>query len=184
VCLENLSLEGTPRNSPFTLFDGVPWDPCPNGVNRGGLASEVTSTPTWPYPAPSQGNSYGEIGTNSGFGGFGSLAQTLCQPIAAGKAVSFKIDVARVPRRPPPGGDVDAKMTQIQIFGGTARCGETELLWTSPDLMPTWSNVCVTLRPSAETTTLSFRPLGDNNPLFNGFMAALMDNIVPVASCP
>ena len=120
--------------------------------------------------------------TNSGFGGIGMLAQTLCEPIPAGSRRAFLVDVARQPRSAD--STVEAVDAQIQVFGGGPLCMEEELLWTSPLLGAEWQTVCVTLEPRAAVTSLSFRPLGDGNPLFLGLMAAFIDDIRPVASCP
>ncbi len=181
LCIENPSFEGTPSALPGAPFDALPWDPCPNGVNAGHVVNATNSTSTWTFPQPTDGNTSGAIGTNSGFGGSAYLAQTLCEPIPAGEARSFLIDVARNPMS---GSGVEAMDAQIQIYGGSGtRCSEAELLWTSPLLTPEWQTVCVTLTPDAPVTSLAFKPLGDGNPLFLGLMGAVIDHIVPVTSC-
>jgi hypothetical protein len=179
LCIQNPSLEGTPQVTPFSPFAAAPWNACPSGLNAGTVVNETASSAT-PYPVASDGNTYGTIGTNSGFGGLSILSQELCEPIAAGEARSFQVDLARMVY----GSGVEAKIAQVQLFGDSSVCGSRELLWTSPDLTTTFSTFCVTLRPEALTSVITFSPLGDQNPLFNGLMTALVDHIVPVAACP
>jgi hypothetical protein len=66
----------------------------------------------------------------------------------------------------------------MQVLGGS-ECGESELLWTSPQLSVDWTSYCVTINPQHDLASLGFRPLGSAG----GSMEGLVDHIVPVASC-
>jgi hypothetical protein len=181
LCIQNASFEGTAQVNPFVPFGTPNWNPCPSGVNAGLVTNESSTTPSSTYPAAADGSTYGVVSTNSGFGGTGILAQALCTPIEAAQTVSFTVALARIPYT---GSPVTAMTQQVQVFGGTAECAESELLWTSPDLTAEFATFCVTLRPTSRVDSLSFRPLGDGNPLFNGLMSAAVDHVVPVAACP
>ena len=101
-------------------------------------------------------------------------------PIEAGARRAFTVDLAREA----PSGPVDADTVVVEVRGGSMRCMEQQSLWLSPPLTAAWQTHCVTLAPDARVETLSFNLYGDGGEFFTGLATAMIDNIVPVASCP
>jgi hypothetical protein len=187
LCLENPSIEGTPGLPLLTPFDALGWDACVDlaGLHTG-IADETTAQGgVVIYPAPADGESYGTISQDSGFGGRGVLAQTLCAPIPAGAEVSFEVSLARDPVDTPNGPSlVRAEMAVLEVRGGSTLCSEEQSLWRSPPLVPEWARYCVTFAPEQPIETLSFNVWGDGGELFLGAATLMIDNIRPVSGCP
>lgn len=180
LCLENPSIEGTPGTPLFTPFDATPWDACPQSAAIHTSIGNETVAPPEGLLAPTDGASYGVIAQDSGFGGRGVLAQSLCAPIEPGSSVSFFVDLARIPMQY----ETEAEVAVVEVRGGGARCAEEQSLWTSPPLTGEWTTHCVTLTPAQRVESLSFNLYGDGGELFLGLATVMIDNIVPVDRCP
>jgi hypothetical protein len=136
------------------------------------LANQSSSTLGQTFPAPSAGQTYAVIqikGAQAGglYLGFG---QQLCAPAAAG--TSFRFD-AMVLDPSPPGTEVG-----LEVYGGEAVCEEALTLLSAP-LTTSWTTYCVTL--GQETPAITFNS-AVNDPGATALI--LVDNIVPVSSCP
>jgi hypothetical protein len=182
--IRNPSLEGTPQTAIIGLWDAQGWTQCPF---FGGYPTFIAnaSAPTGlgvPLPPPTNGNTYAAIQATTPEAGIFTppgFGQDLCTPISA--RTSFRVDSMWIDldQNNSSAAAPDASL-QLQIFGGQSVCSDTDLLWTSPPLTHVWTTYCATLAPSQPTPTLYFNGQikGANGTLI------LVDNIVPVASCP
>jgi hypothetical protein len=185
LCIQNPSLEGSPISGVQWFADYAwdannAWDNCHTANLDRTLATPrlvaavSTQTNSMPFPAPTDGSSYLYLESDSMQHQY--VSQSLCEPLLAGTAYSLTIDLASAPT------DANAAAlgsAQLEIYGSTEPCRRAELLWQSPPLSRTWQTLCVTLRPTHEASALVLSPLG---PM--GKAAALVDHLVPVASCP
>lgn len=173
----NPSIEGTPQTASEGAWDASGWTQCSCQCPRMGpyptyLANQSSSTLGQTFPAPSAGQTYAVIqikGAQAGglYLGFG---QQLCAPAAAG--TSFRFD-AMVLDPSPPGTEVG-----LEVYGGEAVCEEALTLLSAP-LTTSWTTYCVTL--GQETPAITFNS-AVNDPVATALI--LVDNIVPVSSCP
>jgi hypothetical protein len=175
-CLENPSFEGPVTPTQLEAFMAPPWNAC----YAGGLAyAAIGDDALWPlqnwtFPEASDGETFLALGQQLGFVGLAS--QTLCEPLAAGSARSFLVDLAHATTTDPG----QAEDQAVEILGGSGECSEETVLWSSPPLTTDWATYCVTLAPERELRTLGFRALARDG----GLVEALVDNIVPVERCP
>lgn len=176
LCLLNPSFEGTVTPNQYSPIDAPPWNSCYGG---GLITYAAIGDPSlwpqqdWDFPAAADGRTYLALGVQVVFAGRGS--QALCAPIPVGRAFSFLVQLAGASRGEKAG---EAPSQVIQVLGG-AECYEDEVLWTSPQLTPTWMTYCVTVRPTRPMTSLAFRPQAPSG----GEMEGLVDGIVPVERC-
>jgi hypothetical protein len=176
ACIENPSLEGVVTPGQLEAFDAAGWNACYAGGIAYAAIGNATLWPfqNWAFPDASDGDTYLALGQQLAF--VGRASQTLCEPLEAGAARSFFVDLARATTT-----DTGESHDQVlEILGGTAECAEETVLWTSPQLTLEWQTHCVTLRPEQTVTTLAFRPVGRDG----GLVEALVDNIRPVSACP
>jgi len=131
--LQNPSFEGRPGVATLPVH----WLPC-----------KVGSTPDvqpgmWLVDLPpSNGNSYLSMVTR--YGSWEACQQKLNAPLLMGKCYQYVIDLANNPNFAGSYGGV----TQLRIWGGTASCQQTELLWESgPVTKSTWQRYLLELSP-------------------------------------
>jgi len=177
-CLENPSFEGPVTPDQFSAFQAPPWNACFTGgfITYSAIAdANLWPTQPWTFPDASDGATYLALGQQGGF--VGTASQTLCQPLLAGQTLSFRVDLAKglsETTSPAATGQV------MQVLGGDTECSESSVLWTSPELTASWTTHCVSITPTAEITTLAFRPTATGG----GEMEGLVDNLVFVDECP
>jgi hypothetical protein len=171
----NPSIDGTPQTAVGGAWDASGWTQCPCLCPTMGdpsyLANQSTSALGQYYPAPSAGQTYAVIPIKPGFTttGFG---QQFCAPAAAG--TSFRIDAMLLDPSPP------GTTFALAVYGGEAVCNESgTMVWAAASLTQSWTTYCVTLAQATPAITFNG---AYNNPAATALI--LIDNIVPVSSCP
>jgi hypothetical protein len=177
-CLENPSFEGPVTPDQFSAFEAPPWNACYAGgfITYSAIAdANLWPGQPWSFPDASDGATYLALGQQGGF--VGTASQTLCEPLPAGETLFLRVDLAKgVSEAPSP----EATGQVMQLLGGDSECSESTVLWTSPELTAAWTTHCVSITPSADITTLAFRPTATGG----GEMEGLVDNLVFVDACP
>ena len=167
----NPSVEGTPQTAAGGAWDAPGWTQCLlQGTAEAYLANQSVG-PT--YPAPSAGKTYAVIpieGVPASGGGEG-FSQELCAPAAAG--ASFRFD-AMVAMPEPPGAELG-----LVVSTGVGVCDQSGPWLFNAPLTMSWKTYCVTFAQATPAVTFTF---SSNNPVDTALL--LVDNIVPVSSCP
>ncbi len=186
----NPSIDGTPQTAVGGAWDAPGWTQCPNGLGPAYLANATANPGNGvTYPAPSSGPTYAVFavqGSSSPQGSDDGFGQTLCAPLEAG--ASFRLDSRWIAGSPEAAGS----LVQLQILEGPTVCpGVTEALSGSSWLVPitqTWNTYCVTIDamqgPVASITFTAYVNNVDGTVDPNATALILVDDIVPVSSCP
>ncbi len=180
ACFANPSFEGVAALRTGTNFDAPPWIDCTPALFDGpqiGNAGVVLMDQTWTSPAPTDGQTYLLLDENTGFGANG-VSEPLCTTVPAGTTFGLEVDLAS-----PLGTDTGSPAgspAALRIYGATASCGTTQLLWTSPPASPAWQTYCATMTVPQDTAYLTLQP-----DVPSGATGILyVDHLVAVASCP
>ena len=180
LCLMNPSFEGMPAMNvglPET-FDAAPWSMCTNPAvmsstqNTPDIVS-ATLAPTFPgIPNATQGDTFLSLSEGE------QISQQLCDTVPVGRDSYIALDLARF--------DIGTGVSEkvfLEISGGVAAdCSQRQLLWASPALDLGWKRYCVPLKPTAFMDQITLQAKADMSSLALGYL--VVDNIVPVDSCP
>jgi hypothetical protein len=171
LCIENPSFEGPPgvlRMPPnWTICQKTP-DTNPSAITR---------------LSASNGATY--LGLDAETSNRELVGTELCAALVGGQSTSLSIDLGTATLASVLPGRPNAPAS-LQIWGGTNGCREDELLWTSPTIsdLDTWKTYCATLTPLKDYRYVVFAPLLDLAAPPLALAYVLVDNIVPVPSCP
>jgi hypothetical protein len=102
-----------------------------------------------------------------------SLGQAACAPLVAGTRYSFQIDLSYRPE-----GSIGTA-GGLEVWGGTARCGNDELLWMSPPVTSDWKTYCGSFVAKRDLAFLQVKTAKG----YPGTTGVFVDHLVPVASC-
>jgi hypothetical protein len=174
-CFANPSFEGhAATNLLGCCFDAAPWVGCSGTPD---IWNELQSwAPGVPPPKASNGSSYLELYVGPPtLAALETVSGQLCRPLYAGTAYSVKMDLSFQQA----GGYGGSSAGVLELWGGSASCGEDQLLWTSPVVMPTWQTHCITFTADRPLNYVKFKPQFDGTNTTGVFI----DNLVPVASC-
>jgi hypothetical protein len=180
LCLQNLSLEGTPAANfgQDQAFDAVPWTACttpPGTTNTPDVGNETVAQTLGPIPKATEGLTYVALGEGE------QISQEFCSALPDDGPVSLQLDLARINI----GAGIVPETEQVflEVWGGlSVDCSQRELLWASRALQVGWKTYCITLRPRAFMTQLTFRANADMTQPTPAYL--LIDNLKPVDSCP
>jgi hypothetical protein len=178
LCIQNPSFEGKPafNDTNAENFDGAPWNNCPQpSLNTPDIVNETIEQPIAVLPPAVEGNTY--IGLQEGE----QVSQVLCEPLSGGEELYLKLDARRLYI----GNGVapDTELPLLEIWGGlSATCSREQRLWASEPLPLTWQTYCAKLRPQQFMDQITLR-IETVAPL-PSVTYLLVDNLVPVASCP
>lgn len=182
LCLNNLSLEGTPavNTGAADAFDLEHWLTCTDPpsqlpVNTPEVLNATLERDPWVLPDPTDGSTY--LGMAEGE----QVSQPLCEPLQPGSQFFLKLDLARLYV----GANVvpDTERPFLEIWGGLAAdCSARQLLWASPLLGLEFQTFCAELKPDQYLDNLVLRARSDNS--LPSISYLLVDNLVPVTSCP
>jgi len=77
----------------------------------------------------------------------------------------------------------DTELTFVEIWGGlAATCSQEQRLWASEPLPLTWQTYCAKLHPLQYTDQITLSAKTDGSLPTVTYL--LVDNLVPVESCP
>ena len=182
LCLTNPSFEGTAAINTGQGFEAKPWSDCVDTMtaadattnltaNTPDIANDVLDPVTGIAPHPTEGLTY--LAMTAGE----QASHPLCEAFPAHAKTSIRLDAVRF--------DLGGPDLYLQIWGGdSSSCSRRQLLWSSPALLTTWQNYCVTLEPSVAIDQITLRA---DTPMPMPMLATTylaVDNIVPVESCP
>jgi hypothetical protein len=171
LCIENPSFEGPPG----VLRVPPNWTTCQNTPDTN--PSAITST------IASNGATY--LGLDAETSNREFAGAELCAALVGGQSTFLAIDLGKATLASVLPGRPNAPAS-LQIWGGTNSCRQDELLWTSPTIsgLDTWKTYCATLTPSKDYRYVVLAPLLDLGTPPLALAYVLVDNIVPVPSCP
>jgi hypothetical protein len=165
--VRNASFEGTPVVGIGDLGADLPeWAVC---------WATPDVNPLFSFIEPTDGATYlGAVANANELNFSESAGGSFCEPLQAGQAVSFTIDLAT--------SSYLGKPSALEIWGGATSCSKTELLWVSPTLteIDVWQTVCATITPSETISHFVLWPVVAD--LSGAYLLA--DNIQRVAQCP
>jgi hypothetical protein len=185
LCVENPSFEGKPayNSGPPEVFDCAPWSTCTNadtgdpdvGFNTPDVVNDTIKQLVVTIPQPTNGDTFLGLAEDE------QVEQALCQGIAPGTTVFVEIDLRRLYIGA--GVTPDSEWPFLEIWGGIAAdCSQRQLLWASPKLSASWKTYCASLQPSQYIDALTLLARTDHSLPSPAYM--LIDNMVPVPSCP
>jgi hypothetical protein len=177
LCISNPSFEGIPGVELFDAdFHADAWGICSPSPDIWDEKQSWSGTPGGP-PA-TDGKTYLELFCVGGGTCLvrEAVGEQLCAPLVAGKTYSFKIDLAFRPA----GSVAGATPGGLQVYAGTAMCGEDQLLWTSPTAGNDWQTYCATFTAQSDLNYIAFKPAVG----YPTTIGVFIDHIVPVDSCP
>lgn len=188
ICVDNPSFEGTPiMNLP--VFDAPPWGGCgdrnvdfPGSLSTPDILDANTLGFGTGLPAPTDGTTYFGLGMYTLLSAslqHEYVSGALCAPLEAGHSYAFEIDLASLPL--PISAAPARGPAQLAVYGSATDCAREELLWKSPVVGTDWTTVCATLTPSKDASFLTLEPTG-TEPTEGAYL--LVDNLIPVESCP
>jgi len=162
----NPSFEGIPRTNVGAAWDVAGWTECPSGANEVYLANQSLGPS---YPAPVAGQTYGVIQVDDIKVTVVGFSQQFCAPPAAG--TSFRFD-AMVLMPDPPGS------VGLWVVSGPAACDLSGTQLVDTNLTTSWKTYCFTFDKATPAITFT----SAQNTVATALV--LIDNIVPVSSCP
>ncbi len=178
LCIQNPSFEGNPafNDTNAANFDAVPWNNCPQpSLNTPDIVNETIEQPIAVLPTAKDGNTY--IGLQEGE----QVSQTLCEPLSGGEELYLQLDARRLYIGS--GVAPDTELPFLEIWGGLSEtCSQQQLLWASEPLPLAWQTYCAKLKPQQYMDQLTLRIKTDESLPTVTYL--LVDNLIPVESCP
>jgi hypothetical protein len=177
LCIQNPSFEGTPAanfGQPGS-FDAPPWSACSNPTiaNNTPDIGDAQMAQAAGAPTPTDGNTMVALGENE------QASQQLCQSMPGGTRSGLKVDLSRINLS----GMTETEAIFLEVWGGIAAdCTQRQLLWASEPLTPGWKTYCVPIEPVDFMDQITLRAGSDNTSVMLSYL--IMDNLVPVDSCP
>jgi hypothetical protein len=177
LCIKNPSFEGQPafNDGDSSNFDAAPWKECtnPTMLNSPDIANDSIKQPIASLPSPTDGQTF--LGLQDGE----QVSQKLCAAIDVGSVTYLQLDARRLYIGA--GVTPDTAFPHLEIWGGLAAdCTQKQLLWASEPLPSSWKTYCVALHPLQYMDQITLRAgASDSLPTY-----LLVDNLVPVESCP
>jgi hypothetical protein len=178
LCVKNGSFEGKVQVNGGGQFDAPPWNDCtqPSRFNTPHVTN--ASIPQWvtDIPEPTDGRTF--VGLQEDM----QVSQTLCEPLLPGDVRYFHIDARKLDISTAT--LVNSEQIFLSVWGGTsANCRLNQQLWMQAQpLDEEWQTLCVPVKPQQYMDQLTLWARTDESQ--GAFSVMVVDNLVPVSSCP